>query len=272
MRSPGIFGKLSWGYLPQDSKLKDKLSKIIGHPHPYGRLRAMDVMPHINEHLKTLDAGCGEGVFSRELRSKGVDVSGVDISEDAILACKNNMKRLNIEYTVCEGNLESLKFEDNSFDQIISTDVIEHVNDPEKALLELNRILKPGGRFIMTVPTPLYLTKSIISFNFKPHLEEIGHVNEGWFFEEGKELLNRCGFKVVKGSYYGHGPIRLIMEILYAIAGKDGIEKGRAGLYKIKYTALLAYLFTSPFLWLDRFFSRKKKGAFLTICSIKDAA
>ena len=121
----------------------------------------------------------------------------------------------------------------------------------------------------MTVPTPLYLTDSIIPFNFKPHLESIGHVSSGWFFEDGKELLDDCGFEVEHWSYYGHFPTRLIMEAIYSIIGKKGIESGRNGLYAVKYINFFAYILTSPFLWVDRFFSKKRKGAFLTICSRK---
>ncbi len=49
-------------------------------------------------------------------------------------------------------NIEALSFADQSFDIILSNDVLEHVNLPERAVAEIYRILKPGGEFFMTVP------------------------------------------------------------------------------------------------------------------------
>lgn len=51
----------------------------------------------------------------------------------------------------CE-NLESLTFQDNTFDLFVTQDVFEHVANPEKAFREIGRVLKPGGRHVFTMP------------------------------------------------------------------------------------------------------------------------
>lgn len=77
-------------------------------------------------------------------------------------------------------NVEALSFGDESFDLVVSNDVLEHVNDPEKALAELLRILRPGGVLIMTVPFHTALERNrrraeIIAGSVVNHLPEVRH-------------------------------------------------------------------------------------------------
>jgi SAM-dependent methyltransferase len=57
-------------------------------------------------------------------------------------------------------NLEKLSFHENSFDVIISSDVLEHVSDIDKALSEIKRVLKPGGYHIFTIPVDYKMDKT----------------------------------------------------------------------------------------------------------------
>ena len=57
-------------------------------------------------------------------------------------------------------NLEQLTFQDNSFDVLINSDVLEHVSDLNKALSEIKRVLKPGGFHIFTLPVDYELPKT----------------------------------------------------------------------------------------------------------------
>src|SRR5262249_27825375 len=141
----------AWGYLPQDGDLlKDWFVRWVGHPHPYGRVRAENVLALIEPGKKTLDVGCGEGGFSRELALRGLDVTGVDVDADAIATAERNKKLLNVQYHTHVGDAAKLPFPDQSFEQVISTDVIEHVPDPVVVMREIRRVLKPGGNFVVT--------------------------------------------------------------------------------------------------------------------------
>jgi SAM-dependent methyltransferase len=270
---PGLISlKQSWGYLPQEGLIKNLLFRVLGHPHPYGRLRARHVLPLIKGSLKTLDLGCGEGVFTRELSRRGVPVTGLDIDPGAVESARSNMKRLGFEYPVICANAESIPFPDGSFEQVISTDVLEHVDHPEQALQQAARALGPGGRLIVTVPTPLYLSQPIVPLNFSPQLAAFGHVHAGWFAEEAALMFERNGFEIAAHSYFGHFPVRLAMEVLYGIAGEKGIRSTRAKLYGVKLSAFLVYLILLPILWLDSLFPRGRRGAFLVICATKQGA
>src|SRR3989338_5433147 len=119
--------KNCWGYIPQRNKLKDFVLKKVGHPHPYGRLRAINVVKFIDPSANTLDAGCGQGIFSRELAMRGIPITGVDTDKCALEVCKKNSALLKINYPIVEGSVESLPFASKKFNQVIATDVIEHV-------------------------------------------------------------------------------------------------------------------------------------------------
>lgn len=89
-------------------------------------------------------------------------------------------------------NLENMKFENNSFDIFITQDVFEHINNPFKAFKEVQRVLKPGGIHIFTVPIDNPLKKTIPRIKLengmrKAILPEVYHGNP--IDEEGGSLV-----------------------------------------------------------------------------------
>lgn len=99
------------------------------------------------ENGKILDAGCSNGNLAKVLMEKGHDVAGIDISSTAI---KRARKRGVKAYC---GNIEDMyMFSNNQFDLVLSTETIEHVESPTRALLEINRVLRPRGKLILTTP------------------------------------------------------------------------------------------------------------------------
>lgn len=98
-----------------------------------------------------LNLGTGEGDYDRMIASFCNRLTAVDINEqDIAYARRLNADVPNIEYGV--ENALKLSFADNSFDLIISVDVIEHVGEPEIMLREIQRVLKPGGLLFITFP------------------------------------------------------------------------------------------------------------------------
>lgn len=93
-----------------------------------------------------LDAGCGTGAMSRRLQQWGRVVS-MDFSP---LALQFSRRRgLN---TLVGGDAMHLPFSADTFDTIVSMDVLEHIPDDALTLQEFHRVLKPGGRILLTVP------------------------------------------------------------------------------------------------------------------------
>jgi SAM-dependent methyltransferase len=95
-----------------------------------------------------LDTGTSAGVNLRLLRELGFrNITGLDISEDAIAFCEGNGFG-----PVEHGDICAMPFADDSFDLVLATDVIEHVEEDDGALREIARVLRPGGTLLLTVP------------------------------------------------------------------------------------------------------------------------
>jgi ubiquinone/menaquinone biosynthesis C-methylase UbiE len=95
-----------------------------------------------------LEAGCGIGAQTRILAKRSPDAkfTSVDISEKSLSQAKKEIEGRNITNTVFQKeNIMKMSFEDESFNHIFVCFVLEHLEEPYKTLLELKRVLKPGG-------------------------------------------------------------------------------------------------------------------------------
>lgn len=122
-----------------------------------------------------LDVGCGEGFIAEEILKQlpGVSYTGIDMSEEAV-ACA---KELNPEATITTGDVLDLKFDDESFDLVICSEVLEHVKPPIAALSELRRVTKKY--LVLSVPhEPLFWGINLITLNHIHNLGNApGHIN-----------------------------------------------------------------------------------------------
>ncbi len=107
-----------------------------------------------------LDLGCGEGVYIKRIKkiNHSINAYGVDISSEIIKKAKKEASDIDFQ----SASVYQLPYLDNFFDLIYSIDVIEHLDNPEKMLKEVKRILKPGGIFI--IQTPNYPIKRVYDF------------------------------------------------------------------------------------------------------------
>jgi SAM-dependent methyltransferase len=96
--------------------------------------------------VRVLDAGCGGGGNLASLARYG-PVTGLEPSTEA--ASRARARGLG---DVVEGTLEQLPFEDGSFDLAVALDVIEHLDDDVAGLVEVRRVVAPGGLLLVTVP------------------------------------------------------------------------------------------------------------------------
>jgi SAM-dependent methyltransferase len=103
-------------------------------------------------HPRVLDAGCGTGRNLAELRAGAATLHGVDSAPEAVEFCRK--RGLD---GVTESELDVLPFQDASFDLLLATDVVEHLDDDVGALRELRRVAAPGARLLLTVPAYQWL-------------------------------------------------------------------------------------------------------------------
>ncbi len=104
------------------------------------------------EGKKVLDAACGSGYGTSMLAKTAKHVKGIDISKDAIEHAKIFYSSENIEFSIC--SVDTLIFDDKSFDVIVSFETLEHVPEDIQLnfLKEIKRVLKPEGILIMSTP------------------------------------------------------------------------------------------------------------------------
>ena len=102
-----------------------------------------------------LDLGCGAGVVMEKLLQRGYKVTGVDRSNDMLdLSRKRLADYPSDSYQLRQGTCESLPFEDQQFDVILCIGVFGYIDDVVGALLEIRRVLRPGGLLVMSVRNP----------------------------------------------------------------------------------------------------------------------
>jgi ubiquinone/menaquinone biosynthesis C-methylase UbiE len=120
---------------------------------------------------KLLDVGCGNGDQLALACKKGAEVYGIDISPKMIGEAKRSHSFLN---NLSVQDLNKLRFNNNSFDIVISRFALQHLDNVEKGLGEIWRVLKPGGTAVFLVGHPFmqflikkhktsYFTKNIVS-------------------------------------------------------------------------------------------------------------
>jgi 2-polyprenyl-6-hydroxyphenyl methylase/3-demethylubiquinone-9 3-methyltransferase len=122
-----------------------------------------------------LDIGCGGGFLSNYLASLGHEVTGLDASNDALAVARSHDHTKLVRYE--RGDALHLPFADASFDVVCAMDFLEHVENPERAIAEAARVLKPSGLFFFhtfnrSVLSWLIVIKGVEWFvrNTPPHM------------------------------------------------------------------------------------------------------
>jgi SAM-dependent methyltransferase len=140
---------------------------------------------------RALDLGCGAGRFLEALRDHGTDAVGVEIAE----AAAERARATGAEVRVIEPD-GTLPFGHGEFDLVWCSEVLEHVPDALGLLQETRRVLKRGGRLLLTVPYHgRFQAAAIALTRFDAHFDPLGqHVR---FFTRAslKTTLEAAGFE-----------------------------------------------------------------------------
>jgi len=118
-------------------------------PPDYQRRRRY-LLDDLRPSDRALDLGCGAGEFTAVLAGAGAGAVGVEVAEAAIARARANHPGLDFRLAPIDG---PLPLEDNSFDLVWSSEVIEHVADTARWLSEIRRVLAPSGRLLLTTPS-----------------------------------------------------------------------------------------------------------------------
>src|SRR5688572_26501638 len=106
---------------------------------------------------KIVEVGCGDGYYLYILSNlkMGLHLTGVDFDRRALESARQNLKGKSVRL-VYGDLMTGLPFANSSFDKVIMSEVLEHLPSDIKGLREIRRILKKGGKLILTVPNANY--------------------------------------------------------------------------------------------------------------------
>lgn len=140
----------------------------------------------LRPYRRALDAGCGSGMYTkRVLLPVAEKVCAVDVEVDSARRMAARLRPDEQErLEIIPASLCGLPFADASFDAVLCSEVLEHIEDDRAALRELARVTQPGGTVVITVPHPP-----------APFADE-AHVREGYTLEDLSRLCAEAGLTV----------------------------------------------------------------------------
>jgi SAM-dependent methyltransferase len=206
--------------LGQDKSLIDRrlpfrvYRRLAGSEDMHSHYRWRAVEPLIDlEAPQTLEVGGGDGRIGFEVVRSGhrglmwvTEFDPRTLREAELTAELGGFDNVRVS----QQDLMELR-EQGPFDQVLAIDVLEHIEDDELAIKLIAGVLRPGGRLVISVPTPRY--PHVFGRRFHEHL---GHVREGYLLAELRRKLAAAGFTVVEHRYYTGRWVSRACRLFYA--------------------------------------------------------
>lgn len=135
--------------------------------------------------LKVLEIGCGLGTDGAQFAEAGAEYTGVDLTEAAVDLARKRFELFNLSGKFRTADAENLDFPDESFDLVYSHGVLHHTPETAKAIREIHRVLRPGGRAMVM----LYHRDS---YNYRVNISILRRAGAGLLqSESGVKLVHR---------------------------------------------------------------------------------
>jgi len=187
---------------------------FLGVPDFHSHIRYRNVKSYFLPVKNTIEIGSGEGLMGMQyVQEFGGTLVSTEINKDVCDNNRNFVKMVglkNITFLPISAQLIKKIFNKEKFDQCFAFDVLEHIDNDEEILKNINSILKKNGRLIISVPTPWH-----ILYYGKEHYKETGHVRDGYFIEDIKKKLEIAGFNLIDYHYHSFYLISKIVFLWY---------------------------------------------------------
>lgn len=128
----------------------DHMDKLYNSKNPlvkYVHMKRLKILKNLvgNNKERLLDCGCGEGQLLAQVKGEKF---GIDSLEIALKKAKER----NPDARICKGNITNLPFDSSFFGVTICSEVLEHIPNYKKAISEIIRVTKTGGKILISVP------------------------------------------------------------------------------------------------------------------------
>ena len=165
----------------------------------------LDLPPSAN---RVLDAGIGTGALCLALQEtvdRPLVLDGVDLSARMLDQAANNLRARGYRAALTQASITALPYDDDTFDLVMSAHVLEHVPDPQAALKELQRVLKPGGLLLACITRRSRLGAYV---HLKWHTHQISA-------HEGRHWFRACGLRAIRVLPFNKGTLTRRTSIAY---------------------------------------------------------
>ena len=182
-----------WQGLPEDPE-----------PWAWRRRRAL-LLRDLEPGERVLDLGCGAGRFVAALRDAGADPVGVELAEAALQRARRNVPGADLRRVTADG---SLPLGHGEVDLVWCSEVLEHVPDTIALLTEVRRVLRPGGRLLVTVPDHGRVKRLLIALgHHDAHYDPLGQHVRFYTRRSLARALHATGFTGVRIAPFGGPPL-----------------------------------------------------------------
>jgi len=181
-----------WAGLPEDPE-----------PWAWRRRRAL-LLGAVEPGERVLDLGCGAGRFVAALRDAGAEPVGVELAEAALERARRNVRGADLRLVAPDG---SLPLGHGEVDVVWCSEVLEHVPDTIALLTEARRVLKRGGRLLVTVPDHGRLKRTLLALaHYDAHYDPLGQHVRFYSRRSLARVLGEFAFEDVHVSHIGGLP------------------------------------------------------------------
>jgi demethylmenaquinone methyltransferase/2-methoxy-6-polyprenyl-1,4-benzoquinol methylase len=145
-------------------RLLERPGSLNAYCNLFQQLQAGEALPQLSNNARVLDGGIGAGALSLALDQtigSPLCLEGVDISAEMLRQARQTCRNIHGNVTVTQRDIHTLGFPEQTFDLVMSAHVLEHVPDPQRALYELVRVLRPGAPLLLIVSQPSLWTAVI---------------------------------------------------------------------------------------------------------------
>ena len=174
------FAKLYASFMKKDKGVYDNVCEYI--------------RPYLNRNMNVLELACGSGQLSFNLSKYAKNWIGTDFSEQMILEARKRGEHENLTFEVADAT--SLSFSDGEFNCVVIANALHIMPEPDEAMREIYRVLKPNG--ILSAPT--FLWKEGTQSKFKKWIMSVVgfKMYQEWNKKQFKDFIEKHGFSVVE--------------------------------------------------------------------------